>query len=290
MEGRKIKNIVIAILLLLNGFLLVLVGGRWAEDSHSHELARGSAIEIIRAGGVQLDEEIVPQDTALPTLQARRDLTRETELAAILLGGQVSVEALGGEVYRCSNENGWIQFHSTGEFMAELKGRAFSLTQDAARHAASLLAGLGFDSRVLEDTVENGTGSVALGQILDGVPVLNCQAVLYYRDGELVSITQGSRVPGETAHTAGEESMSVATALMRLYNGLKELGDIYTRIESITPAYTMSVGLSGPARLEPVWYIKTDTGAYQMDIHTGQLGRLGSVAMAAEAHTVLTEE
>jgi hypothetical protein len=270
--------------------LLILVGGRWAEDSHSHELARGSAIEIIRAGGIQLNEEIVPQDTALPALQARRDLNRETELATVLLGGQVTVEALGGEVYRCGNEKGWIQFHSTGEFMAELEDGAFPLTQEAARHAAGLLAGLDFDSRVLEDTVKNGTGSVALGQLLDGVPVLNCQAVLHYRDGELVSITQGSRVPGESALAAGGESMSVVTALMRLYNGLKELGDIYTSIESITPAYTMSVSLSGPARLDPVWHIKTDTGAYEMDIHTGRLGRLESVAMAAETQTVLTEE
>lgn len=286
MEGRKIKNIIIVLLLLLNGFLLVLVGGRWAEDSHSHESARGSAIEIIRAGGIQLDEDIVPQDTALPALQARRDLNRETELAAALLGAQVSVEALGGEVYRCTNENGWIQFHSTGEFMAELEGRTLPLTQEAARHAGDLLAELNFESQVLEDTVENGMGSVTLGQLLDGVPVLNCQAVLHYRDGKLVSIDQGRRVLGEAAHTVGEESMSVSTALMRLYNGLKELGDIYTRIDSITPAYTMSVSISGPARLDPVWHVKTDTGAYQMDIHTGQLGRLGSAVVTADVQEI----
>lgn len=290
MEGSRIKNIVIVILLLLNGFLLVLVGSRWAEDSHSHESARSSAIEIIRAGGIQLDGEIVPQDTALPALQALRNLNRETELAVALLGGQVSVEALGGEVYRCTNENGWIQFHSTGEFMAELEDRTFPLTQEAARHASDLLAGLGFDSRVLGDTVENGTGSVTLGQMLNGIPVLNCQAVLHYRDGELVSINQGRRVPGETMRIAGEESISVSTALMRVYNGLKELGDIYTRIESITPAYTMSVSLSGPAHLAPVWYVKTDTGAYEMDIHTGRLGRLGSAAVTADAQIVQIEE
>lgn len=290
MESGRIKNLVIVILLLLNGFLLVLVGGRWAADSHSYELARSSAVEIIWAGGVQLDEQTVPQDTALPALQAQRDLNREKELAAALLGGEVSVDALGGEVYRCQNEKGWIQFHSTGEFMAELEDGAFPLTEEAASHAGSLLTGLGFDSRVLEDTVENGTGSVTLRQMLNGVPVLNCQAVLHYRDGELVSITQGRRVPGETVRTAGEKGLSVSTALMRMYNGLKELGDIYTRIESITPAYTMSVSLSGPAGLAPVWYIKTDTGAYEMDIHTGQLSRLGSAAVTADAQTVLAEE
>ena len=83
--------------------------------------------------------------------------------------------------------------------------------------------------------------------------------------------------------------MSIATALMRMYNGLKELGDIYTRIESITPAYTMSVSISGPARLDPVWYVKTDTGSYQMDTHTGRISRMGSAAVTADAQIALTE-
>lgn len=290
MEGGKMKNIVIVILLLLNGFLLFLVGGRWAVDTHSHETARSSAIQIIRDGGVVLDEQVVPEDMDLPALQAERDLNRETELAQILLGGEVSVEALGGEVYRCRSANGWIQFHSTGEFMAELEAGAFPLEGDAARHAGSVLVNLDFDAQVLEESVVDGTGSVTLRQMLDGVPVLDCQAVLHYRDGALVSIAQGRRLPGDLGRAAGEESMSVSTALMRLYNGLKELGDVYTRIESITPAYTMGASLSGPARLTPVWYVKTDTGTYQMDTRTGQISRAGSGGAAAALADTAVEE
>ena len=174
--------------------------------------------------------------------------------------------------------------------MAELGGPAFILEGAAAQHAAALMSELEFDSRVLVDTVADGTGSVTLGQMLNGVPVLNCQAVVHYRDGQLVSITQGRRLTGEAQVADAKEAMSVSTALMRLYNGLKALGDVYTRIEEITPAYTMSVGLSGTARLDPVWYVKTDTGAYEMDIQTGQIGRFGGAAVTAEAQLVLTEQ
>ena len=290
MEGGKIKNIVIVILLILNGFLLFLVGGRRMETTHSHESARSSAIQIICNGGVQLEAETVPESTGLPVLQAKRDPEKEKALAAAVLGADVSVEALGGEVYRCRNANGWVQFHSTGEFMAELGGPAFILEGAAAQHAAALMSEPEFDSRVLVDTVADGTGSVTLGQMLNGVPVLNCQAVVHYRDGQLVSITQGRRLTGEAQVADAKEAMSVSTALMRLYNGLKALGDVYTRIEEITPAYTMSVGLSGTARLDPVWYVKTDTGAYEMDIQTGQIGRFGGAAVTAEAQLVLTEQ
>lgn len=282
MEGTKIKNIVIIILLLLNGFLLFLVGGRWMEDSHSHDAARGSAIQVIRDGGIALEEADVPREMTLGSMQAQRDLGRENALAARLLGEGMSVEARGGEVYRYSSSWGWLQFHSTGEFLAEFEPGAFLLTQEGAQsHGAELLAKLDFDTQLLEDAVREGEGSITFRQTVDGAPVLGCQATLNYRDGSLVSITGGRRLPGQPHPTGEDSALSVATALMRLYNGLKGLGDIYNRIESITPAYTLSVSLSGPVRLEPVWYVKTDTGAYQLDTRTGQVSRENAFGSAA---------
>lgn len=292
MEGTKLKNIVIIILLLLNGFLLFLVGGRRMEDSHSHDAARGSAIQIIREGGIALEEADVPREMTLGSMQARRDLAGENELAAGLLGKGMSVEARGGEVYRYTSPRGWLQFHSTGEFLAEFEPGAFPLNgEEAPRHSAQLLAQLGFDAQLLEDAVTDGEGGISFRQTVDGAPVLGCQATLNYREGSLVSITGGHRLPGQPHPTGGESTLSVATALMRLYNGLKGLGDIYNRIESITPAYTLSVSLSGPARLEPVWYVKTDTGAYQLDTRTGQLSRssaFGAAAVTADAEVEAT--
>lgn len=278
MEGTKIKNIVIIILLLLNGFLLVLVGGRWAQDTQSQDAARSSAIQVIRESGIELEETAVPREMTLGVLQARRDLSQEHALAASLLGESVSVEARGGEVYRYHSPLGWVQFHSTGEFLAEFESGAFvpgAATQQ--EHAMSVLARLGFEAQLLED---DGAGAVSFCQLVDGAPLLGCQATLNYREGSLVSITGGRRLPGQPHPTGEESALSVATALMRLYNGLKGLGDIYNRVESITPAYTMSVGLSGPAQLDPVWYVKTDTGSYQLDTHTGQISRLGIAGMA----------
>lgn len=289
MEGTKIKNIVIVILLLLNGFLLFLVGGRWIENSHSHESARSSAIQVIRNNGVKLEEDTVPGELSMSSMQVQRDLAGENRLAAGLLGSDVAVEALGGEVYRYTSERGWIQFHSTGEFMAEFEPGVFRVSGEPAWYAEAALAVLDFDGQVLEDTVADGTGTILFRQLLGEVPLLGCQAAVHCRDGDLVSITQGRRLLGQPRQVAGEQPLPIATALMRLYNGLKELGDIYTQIESITPAYTMSVSISGPARLEPVWYVKTDTGSYQMDTHTGQISRLGSAAVTADAQIALTE-
>lgn len=271
MEGTKIKNIVIMILLLLNGFLLVLAGGRWAQDDRSHDTARGDAIAILREAGIVLEDDIVPAELSLPELQAQRDLTREREQAARLLGSSVTVQARGGDVYRYESELGWLQIHSTGEFLAEFAPGAFPVGEDAARRGMELLAALEFESVVLEQS----DGSVVLGQTVNGVRVLDCQAELRFRDGAVAAIEAGRRVSGQPYGSGEQSPVSEATVLMRLYNGLNELGDIYNRIDSMEPAYTMNVTLSGPAQLIPVWYVKTDTGAYQMDVQTGQVSRMG---------------
>ena len=286
MEGTKIKNIIIIILLLLNGFLLVPVGGRRAQNTHSRDAALNSAVEILRSSGIALEEDVVPRDADLPALQAVRDLTLEREQAAALLGSEVTVQARGGDVYRYESELGWLQIHSTGEFLAEFEPEAFPVGEDAVKQGTRLLAALGFEAVLREQT----EGRLVFEQTVNGVRVLGCQAILHCRDGEVASIEAGSRVSGMIQTEQQPASISVATALMRLYNGLNELGDIYNRIERVEPAYRLSVSLSGPARLTPVWYVKTDTGAYQMELQSGRVSRMGGVAVPVAQADEATEE
>ena len=135
MEGRKIKNIVIVILLLLNGFLLVLVGGRWAQDTQSRDTALNSAVQIIRNSGITLEDAVIPRETSAVDLVARREPEQERDLAARLLGGEVTTQARGGEVYRYENQRGWLQFHGTGEFLGEFAPGAFAVgEEDEVQH------------------------------------------------------------------------------------------------------------------------------------------------------------
>ena len=289
MEGRKLKNIVIIILLLLNGFLLVPVGGRRAQSTHSRDAALDSAVEILRGSGIHLEDGVVPRTADLPERQAVRELALEQEQAAHLLGGEVTVQARGGDVYRYENEAGWLQFHSTGEFLGEFEPGAFAVgEEDVVRHAARLLSQLTFDGRVSQKLefggAEHSDWSITFVQTLDGALVLDRQVTLHYLNGSLVSLS-GRRVPGQPVLTGERSAVSAATALMRLYNGLNELGDVYNRIQTIEPAYRLSVSLSDPVRLIPAWYVKTDTGEYSMELQSGQVSRMGGaipVAMQAE--------
>ena len=294
MEGTKIKNIIIIILLLLNGFLLVPVGGRRVQNARSQDAALNGAVEILRDSGIVLEEDAVPREADLPVLRASRDLLLEQEQVARLLGDGVTAQARGGEVYRYESELGWLQFHSTGEFLAEFEPEAFPVgEEDVVRHAARLLSQLTFDGRVSQKLevggAEHSDWSITFVQTLDGALVLDRQVTLHYLNGSLVSLS-GRRVPGQPVLTGERSAVSAATALMRLYNGLNELGDVYNRIQTIEPAYRLSVSLSDPVRLIPAWYVKTDTGEYSMELQSGQVSRMGGTAVpAAQADQVMKE-
>lgn len=281
MEGGKLKNIVIIILLLLNLCLLLLVGGRRLEDAQSAESARQSAIEVLRASGVAVEDETVPRTMELREVQAQRDLAREQALAAALLAGAVEVENRGGEVYRYTNANGQVQVHSTGEFWAQFGPGLYLLSDRPAReHGAVVLSRLEMDAVVLEDRVEQGSGEITFRQTIDGVPVLDCQVTLHYAEGQLTRISNGRCLVGKPIFSEQTGDVTVATTLVRLLNGMKGLGDVYNRIDAITPAYTFEITLSGPAQLNPVWHVRTDTGEYRLDPRSGVISRWDGAAAA----------
>lgn len=67
--------------------------------------------------------------------------------------------------------------------------------------------------------------------------------------------------------------MNVPTALMDIFTGLNQLGDVCSQITRIQQSYVSISTLHGSMALRPVWYVATDTGFYQLDTVTGLLSR-----------------
>ena len=77
MEWPKLKNIIILILLLLNGFLLVLVGMRYTESVQYERAALEQTLKVLEGQGIQADGAALAPAGELAPLTAERDL-RET--------------------------------------------------------------------------------------------------------------------------------------------------------------------------------------------------------------------
>ncbi|NBI66040.1 hypothetical protein D1646_04280 [Pseudoflavonifractor sp. 60] len=269
MPWSKLKNIILAILAVTNLCLLVLVAGQALRSGRMREQARENAILFLRNRGVEVDESMIPQKMNLPPLTVERDLEGEERTASALLGGAVTAESRGGEVYRYYNQSGAVQFHSDGTFSAQLDPSAFPLGADRAAGCLELMGKVGFTGTILEEKGDD----LVFRQTWQDWPLFTQQVVLVCRQGSLSAITAGRLLVGRPQEDAGRQTISVATALIDFLNGVSTLGDVCNRIDAIEPGYVTAVSLTGPTVLTPVWRMTTDTGAYQLDLVTGGVSR-----------------
>lgn len=272
MERSKLKNIVLLILLLTNLGLLFFVVRQEIREYQEEARARASAIHFLAERGIAVEESLVPDRTTLVPQQVERDRAAEAAAAAALLNGTVQEEARGGEVYRYHNDNGAIQFHSDGAFSAEFRPGVYPLGEKPDGTVLTLLKRLSFQG----DVMAWMSDGVVVRQNWQGIPLFSQRVTVQWADGSVTALTGGRRLSGQPEEDKSRSSMAVATALIDFFNGLNELGDVCSRVDTITQGYVSSASLNGPVTLTPVWWIVTDTGAYQLDLVSGVLTRLES--------------
>lgn len=270
MPWTKLKNIVLAILVLTNICLLFLAAGPAIQSRRQLSQAREEAIRFLRSRGVQVEENVIPQSMGLAPQVLDRDLEAEARAAAALLGSPASVQARGGGVYRYTSDNGAIQFHSDGTVSAQLRPGAFPLGEDRQAGCVALMGRMGCEGTILEET-EDG---LVFRQSWKGSPLFTQQVTLVCGADGLTDITAGRQLVGSPREDTGRSALSVATVVIDFINGVSALGDVCNRIDSIEPGYITAASLSGPTVLTPVWRVTTDTGAYQIDTVTGGVSRV----------------
>lgn len=280
MEWSKLKAIVLIILAGTNLLLLSFVLRQDLQALAAQRQARQDAIVFLEQNGVSVEEKQIPKEISLPLQRVERDREGEAELAQALLGSQVEEQGLGGEVYRYYNQKGYLQFHGDGAFQGAFVAGAFPIgEQTAEEYSQAVMETLDFQGEIL--SVQGGPDDaeikVVLRQIWEDIPLFDRQVTLTYRDESLVSMTGGRRLMGTPQVDESRQAMEVPTALIRFYHGLTAMGDVCSRIDSITQGYIGNNYSPGQSDLIPVWHIVTDTGTYLLDTLTGEVTRMESL-------------
>ena len=138
MEWRKLKNLIILILLVVNGFLLVLVAARSQEAAQYERSALEHTVQVLERGGIQVDLSALSPAVGLSPLSVDRDLEQEEKLARALLGEDVQGDRQGGGVYLYRSALGEVSLRSGGELTAELAPASRWETSRPEDHAAAL--------------------------------------------------------------------------------------------------------------------------------------------------------
>ena len=271
MEWSKLKNIIILILLAANLFLLAMAGVQERDSTQYQEQAVNDALVVLERNGIKVAPEAVPAQMPLGSMAVQRDRELEETLARALLG-DCTLSDLGGGRYSYESPLGSAEFRSNGNFSIVFSNGIPVDGGGEIDHALDITAQIGLSGTVAEQVRDAGGTDVVLYQTWQEIPVYSCRINLEYRGGELCSIS-GQRLLGEPQPTSGQEKLlSIPTVLIRSLNGINDLGDICSEITELTPGYQMSNPAEG-TRMEPVWYIVTDTGAYQLNAITGVLVR-----------------
>lgn len=274
MEWRKLKNLIILILLLVNGFLLVLVGSRSREAAQYERSALEQTVQVLENSGIAVDRSaIVPADGLSP-LSVERNLEQEVGLARALLGEDAQGDNQSAGVYLYRSALGEMSMRAGGELSADLSGGPDQPAGGSLeRHAAGLLKKAGIDGEQTGVTEEDGWTRIRFRQLWNGVPVFSCQVEFAYR-GEVLSSVQGTLLTAQSGTAEAGQAMTLSTALMRFSEEIASTGDVCTRLRSMQAGYRGTVqSLSGGARLSPVWLVTTDTASYYLDCVTGSLTR-----------------
>lgn len=266
MNSSRLKNIVIAILALVNLFLLALLLARGVQEHSVRTRTETQLIQLYAASGVELPASLIPKETPhLAPADPVRSLGSEAALAGAILG-DCAAEDVGGGIYRYHGEAGTCLIRASGVVEASL-GRA---VDDPETFFEGLFSAFGY-AALYSDLQSDGTGTVAAVRMLPGGMVFNARLELSFTKNVLTSVT-GAFVPAvETPE--GENRISGVTALVRFLDYSNSGGEVCTAVTDVRSGYLLQSTASASQRLLPAWCITTDVNQYYINMNNGEVTR-----------------
>lgn len=146
MQWSRVKTVLIILLLLVNGFLAAMLGGKaWFVYQRAQE-ARQHVETILAKRQITLaDTAEVQTSVLMPQLRADRSRTAEAAFASALLGAEASRREDGEESY-FESEYGEVVWNAQGFVRARLTPKDYKRPADTEVYARTLLEGAGLQA------------------------------------------------------------------------------------------------------------------------------------------------
>lgn len=260
MQWDKVKTILLAILLVVDGFLAWNLSQNFLMVyRREHEVLR-SVRSLVGEEEVELAEDFtIPGGETLPALEIERSIRAEEEAAAALLGDSLEREDGDDGSTRFQNgEGAFILFQRDGTVEAQLRigempesrsdrkrvaelafaefpthGGVFEAEEDGTVHLTAKIAGVELFDRVLEIRFEDGWARVSGRWTLE-LPYTTTGNSVYY-DGADALLTYAYQAPKKTV------------------------------IREMTLGYCFGEENAGRIPLVVCWRIRTDNGVEFLD-------------------------
>ena len=264
METYRLKNIAILILLLLNAFLLMLLGYQHMQSRQS-DADMVEQLQVLFAGNqLSLANSVDLLQPVLSPMTLSRSTDTEARMADVLLGGSAESASQGGGIYSYTSSAGSLQFRSGGSFDSVHLALSVADISDFVRTFCE-----DFDYQDVDAQVSGGSGTVTAIQYVAGVPILGCGLTMTFQNGVLMGVS-GAHISLDNAALTSEEQLTCASALVRFLDYRSTAGIICSEISSVSCIYCLQESSS---TLVPIWQVETDTYTYLVDASSGEISR-----------------
>ena len=271
MDGAKVKNIIIGLLLLVNLFLLAVLLHDRIEASEIRREARKNVEAVFAENGIRLLAD-VPWNDVPELCSLHRDMDAEYGMVRALLG-RCSVQDLGGNILFYRSEKGEARFRGTGEFQIMLTGGEITVGDEPEDTARSILRRLGLrpnaDAAVTE--TDGQTATVTLTCQFHGSSAYNCTVSFLFTADSLLLIDGRRPLERSAVQDTQTQPLDAATVLMRYLSQARTYGIVFSEIRSVEAGGLMSVSAAGEGSMTPFWRIETDVGQSYVNGLTGKI-------------------
>lgn len=265
MDRYLLKNIIILILVLVNGFLLGALVLRHSASSQAQHQAEDQLVALFAADGMELSPDVISKEPPPATLSLARDAERERTAAAFFLGKAFPADEQSGDTRIYSTPAGVARFRSNGGFDIVGSLASGEEAQDLCRRFCRTFSWA--EPQFSLD--KNGTGTAAASCFLGKLPVFNCGVTFTFDRGTLLTVS-GTLLPESgTAASDSREPLSAAAALTAFQQARRESYMAVSAVTGMEPGYALQGSTASALSLTPMWRIATDTADYYVNCITG---------------------
>lgn len=273
MRWSRIKNIIILLLVVVNGFLLALVGFRAWRTQQGERETRERMIEVLANNGITFLPQEVPGEMPLSPRQVSLEPPGEERWAELV--GEIAETGVTGTWTTYIGAAGQAAFSTAGEVELRFFPGQRSMDQEQLEaYAAELFLILGVSEvRETDRRQKDNAVTVTYTQLWEGAPVPELSLTVYWEDGELTGLS-GRCLVGTESPASGGEAISASTALTRFLKALNDGGYVCSQITDLYAGYVPSG--TGTVSLSPAWFIETDVWPWRFTVD----GATGAVTAA----------
>ncbi len=264
MQWSRVKSILIMILLLIDGFLIINIAGKYVSNYYRAAENAHNITEILERRGIAQGMAFeLPETHTLPVLQIDRSRADEDRFAIGLLGKDLvrTEQPDGGTVYYESSY-GMLNWRDGGVVAGTLKPEDYVQPIDrtmAQAYAQDILRNAGIAASVGWQTDAKGLTVTASFETA-GVPVFNRALTLIFREKDIELMGWWTFGMPYITKSGNYVAFSATDALFNLISKNE-----VARIDKMELGFLLSESGGGRVQMTPGWRVETSTGSFFVD-------------------------